>query len=67
MQTKKGIDDGERFFQYSRLLVARVYRPKRSRAAAPLLSMEMIHGLWIMSVVSAESGRSAEIVAGHGA
>ena len=35
--------------------------------AAPLPSTETIHGLRMMSVVSAESGRSVEIVAGHGA
>ena len=67
MQTKKGIDDGEQSFRYSQLLVARVYRPRRSRAAAPLPSMEMIHGLRMMSVVSAESGQSAEIMARYGA
>ena len=41
-------------------------RPRRLRAAAPLPSMETIHGLWMMSVVSAESRRSAEIVARYG-
>ena len=42
-------------------------RPRRSRAAAPLLSTETIHGLWMMSVVSAETGWSAEIVAKYSA
>ena len=67
VRTKKGIDGGEQSFQYSRLLVARVYRPRRLRAAALLPSMETIHGLQMMSVVSAKSRRLAEIVAGYGA
>ena len=67
VRTKKGIDDGEQSFWYNWLLVARVYRPRRSRAAALLLSMETIHGLWMMSVVLAKSRWSAEIVARYGA
>ena len=67
MRTKKGIDDGEQSFRYSRLPVARVYGPRRLRAAAPLPSTETIHGLQMMSVVLAESRRSAEIMARYGA
>ena len=67
MQIKKGIDDGEQSFRYSQLPVARVYRPRRSRVAAPLPSTEMIHGLQMMGGVLAKSGWLAEIVAGHSA
>ena len=42
-------------------------RPRRSRGAAPLPSMETIHSLRMMSVVSAESRQLVEIVAKHGA
>ena len=42
-------------------------RPRRSRGAAPLPSMETIHSLRMMSVISAGSGWLGEIVAKYGA
>ena len=39
---------------------------EKLRVTAPLSSMEVIHGLWMISA-SARNRWSAEIVAGHGA